>query len=190
MSRSIWADANDVITMTIVNGNVDPNKIIPYVERAQDKIMLDFLGQPLYERLEDLVVNAATNTSPHLNEPEYAYYKGLFTQEKVIPTDDTIEVSLVEVVAHWAVYYFIKYGEFELGDKGIYKEGSRNSTLLTNIEKRQLLKDIKSDVEDLMLILDDYLCDNSEHFPEYNSTDGYQRPSSYQPIRTPFGGIS
>ena len=48
----LFCSRNDIVKRTPLGGNVDPEKIIPFVKTAQDKYILITLGTVLYSKLQ------------------------------------------------------------------------------------------------------------------------------------------
>lgn len=54
MSKNIlFCSRNDIVKRTPLGGNIDPEKIIPFVKTAQDKYLLLILGTKLFNKLQD-----------------------------------------------------------------------------------------------------------------------------------------
>lgn len=49
----LFISRNDIVRRTVLGGNVDPEKIIPFVKTAQDKYILPALGTVLYSKLQN-----------------------------------------------------------------------------------------------------------------------------------------
>jgi hypothetical protein len=65
MSRNIlFISRNDIIRRSPVGGNIDPEKLVPFIKTAQDKYIWIMLGSRLYYYLQDEIAAqtlAATN---------------------------------------------------------------------------------------------------------------------------------
>jgi hypothetical protein len=54
MSKNIlFCSRNDIVKRTVLGGNVDPEKIIPFVKTAQDKYLLLILGTKLFDKMQN-----------------------------------------------------------------------------------------------------------------------------------------
>jgi len=62
MSKNIlFCSRNDIVKRTPLGGNIDPEKIIPFVKTAQDKYLLLILGTKLFDKLQtDIAANTIT----------------------------------------------------------------------------------------------------------------------------------
>ncbi len=66
MSRNIlFCSRNDIVKRTILGGNIDPEKIIPFIKTAQDKYLLLILGTVLFDKMQDDIA-AGTLTGRYL----------------------------------------------------------------------------------------------------------------------------
>ena len=52
MAKVLFIQRKDLVTFTAANGNVDTDKLLPYVEMAQDIEVQRLLGTDLYEKLK------------------------------------------------------------------------------------------------------------------------------------------
>lgn len=54
MSKNIlFCSRNDIVKRTVLGGNVDPEKIIPFVKTSQDKYLLLILGTRLFDKMQN-----------------------------------------------------------------------------------------------------------------------------------------
>ena len=54
MSKNIlFCSRNDIVKRTPLGGNIDPEKIIPFIKTAQDKYLLIMLGTVLFEKIQN-----------------------------------------------------------------------------------------------------------------------------------------
>ena len=82
MSRNIlFISRNDIIKRSYVGGNIDPEKIIPFVKSAQDKNILTTCGTVLYEYLQDQI-EAGTLTGDYVTLVEL-YIKDCLVQRRL-----------------------------------------------------------------------------------------------------------
>ncbi len=55
MAKALFITRNDLITFTSANGNLDPDKFLPYVRLASDIYLQTYLGTELYKKIESLI---------------------------------------------------------------------------------------------------------------------------------------
>ena len=63
MLNILFIKRDDIIKRTPYGGNIDPDKLVPFIKTAQDKYILPILGTVLFQKLEELIV-AGTVASP------------------------------------------------------------------------------------------------------------------------------
>lgn len=61
-TRSLFIDGSDVFRNTLIQGDLDPDKIVPFIEAAQEVDLQDWLGSFFYQTLDLLVYNAESLT--------------------------------------------------------------------------------------------------------------------------------
>ena len=71
--KALFINVNDLKRKSILSGNLDGDKIMQFIEVAQDTHMQNYLGGKLYQKLQSLIVNDT------LNDSENADYKLLLT---------------------------------------------------------------------------------------------------------------
>jgi hypothetical protein len=79
--KALFITIQDVKQKSIISGNVDPDKVVQFVEVAQDTHIQNYLGGTLYKKLQTLILN---NT---INDAGNADYKTLL--------DDYIKPMLI-----------------------------------------------------------------------------------------------
>ena len=78
MSRNIlFCSRNDIVKRTPLGGNIDPEKIIPFVKTAQDKYLLLALGTVLYDKLQDVIASGTLTGVYQTLVNEYIIVLGL-----------------------------------------------------------------------------------------------------------------
>jgi hypothetical protein len=112
MAQVLLVRRQDILKLTPINGNVDTDKITPFIKSAQDIHIQDILGTKLFERLIDGVQNSN------------------------LPTDyNTLLVSYVQpVLCHLAAADFYMFHGYEIANGGIFRHESENSTTPSKAE--------------------------------------------------------
>lgn len=57
MKTVLFIDRNQLVTRSVVGGNINPDKLMPHVYTAQSKFILPILGTMLYQKLQNDVMN-------------------------------------------------------------------------------------------------------------------------------------
>ena len=161
-TKSLYSSTEDVITNTFINGDLDTDKLIPYIKRAQELYLIDRLGQALYNHLDNLI------DTDEINDAGNEDYLTLAV-EYIAPCVD-----------YWAAAEFIRFGGYQVADNGVFKKTAENATPASRGEIIRLIDALQSTAENLWSIADDLLCNQSSRYPEYNQANGEQRPSSFE----------
>ena len=168
MARSLFVDGNDVFRNTLIQADLDPDKLAPFIEAFQDVELQDFLGENFYTTLDTLVFNAATGTTPHINQEQYAPYK------------DFIQNHLQRIVEQGAAALFMEYAQFTVSNKGVFVHAATDSTPATDRQVRKIINQINDRKEFYMERTLDFLCNSTGQFPEYIFTGQSDLPPSYE----------
>jgi len=97
---------NDIPRITALNGNIDLDKITPYVLQAQTNDIKRILRKDLYDKI----------VSDYVNKSFSGVYKTLY--------DDYI----ILVLAYYSASYFISFGSYQIVNNGIMKMASEGTT--------------------------------------------------------------
>ncbi len=162
ITKGLYTEAKYVFQNTFLSGDIDEDKIIPYILRAQELYVFDWLGQPLYERIDDLI------DTGDINLPANEDYL-LLARDYIAPAVDYLTAS-----------EFLRYGLFTAGDNGIYKKNAEDSTPATQQELSKLIGALMSTAENKWSVAYDYLCQNTGRYPEYVTVQSEQRPPSHE----------
>lgn len=147
MAKALLIQRDDLITFTAMNGNVDTDNFIQYVAIAQDMHLQRYLGTDLLEKLQNDII-ADTLTGNYLN----------LVTEWIKP-----------VLIHWAMYEIIPRLAVKINNGGIYRHEPENGSPLTEDELNAVRMREKDTAVYYTNRLIDYLCNNNDLFPEYNS---------------------
>ena len=189
MARSLWITTSDVFKNTGLQADIDNDKIIPFIERAQDVKMQDLLGSRLYKRLDDLVYNGGQDPRVQPNIYEDGTGDGTpndFTNYFNLLYNPSEDFDIRRCLEQWTAYYFLKYGQYTISEKGVFKFSATEGTPATDTEVKRLRDHLRGDAEWYQSRLYDYLCQFSGNFPEYTTTLAEDLPPSYRPYSFPW----
>ncbi len=162
VTKSLYSTTEQVVTNTFISGDLDPDKLIPFIKRAQELYLFDRLGQALYNKMDNLI---DTDEIDDAGNEDY----------KTLAVD-----YIAPCVDYWSAALYVRSGGFIAADNGIFKKEADNSTPATAAEKRRLMDLLEGTAENLWSVADDLLCANSSKYPEYNQANSEQRPSSFE----------
>lgn len=132
-----------------MNGNVDNDKFLQFIEIAQEIHIQNYLGTKLYEKLENLIINE------EINEPENIDYKEL------------LETYVKPMTIHWSQVEFLPYAAYTIGNGGVYKHTSETSESVDKNEIDYLVEQQRNIAQHYTRRFIDFMSFNQVKFPEY-----------------------
>lgn len=147
MAEALLISRQDVVKFTALNGNVDTDKFIQFVKIAQDVHIQSILGTDLLNRLKSDV------TSNTLANP----YLSLLT------------TYVKPMLIHWAMVEYLPFAAYTIANKGVFKHQSENSQVVEKNEVDFLVEKQRQIATHYTTRFTDYICFNTNLFPEYNS---------------------
>jgi hypothetical protein len=149
MSNKInFVDMDYIRTRTTIEENVDFDKIVPFIQKAQDIHIRYTIGDALYE---DLVNKAISGTTSSME-------------------DTLIRDYIRPSVAEWVTYYSLPTLTAKITNKSVSNESSEFSQSSQLSDVKFLQKGIRDFAEFYISQLTKYLEDNCESFPLYVSS--------------------
>ena len=109
MSKALFETRHDISVFTAANGNIDNDKLLPFINQAQDIHIQNYLGTDLYNKIQAEIV-AGTLADPYLTL-----------------LNDYIKSMLL----HWSMVEYLPYAGVNIANGGIYTKNPENSTALT-----------------------------------------------------------
>ena len=154
MAKVLFISVQDVKREPILDGSIDPDKIVKNIEKAQDKHIHNYLGTRLYEKMQELI------TAGTISDAGNSDYKFIL--------DEYIQKMLV----YYSIIEYLKYAQYTVSNKGVFKHTSENSENATTNEVSSLINEVIDDAQWWAKRFNRYMCHNSELFPEYtNNTE-------------------
>jgi hypothetical protein len=148
----LFCSRNDIVKRTPLGGNVDPDKVIPFVKTAQDKYLLIALGTVLYNYLQAQVA-AGTLTG---------VYKTL--------VDDYI----VDTLVHYSMVEALPFLAYSIGNTGITKNlNSEQGASPNKNDIDYLLQKELATAQFYAERLVNYLIAQNTLYPQYTATTGF-----------------
>ena len=148
MSKALFVTRHDISVFTAANGNIDNDKILPYINQAQDIHIQNYLGTDLYNKIQADIVGSS------LADP----YLSLL--------NDYIKPMLL----HWSMVEYLPYAGVNIANGGIYTKNPENSTALTKEHVDYLIQKSESTAQFYTRRFRDYMINNAASlFPEYYS---------------------
>ena len=152
MSKALFVTANEVKRKSNIQGNVDDDKIIQFIEKSQEIHIQNRMGTNLYEKIQGLL-EAGT-----MDEVANAAYK-------------TLWMNYIKPMAVWyAIDDYLPWAMFEISNAGVFKKFSQTAEPVTIDEIGKLQNESRAAAEFYSERFTDYVCDNSDDYPEYITT--------------------
>ena len=153
MSANIlFCSRNDIVKRTPLGGNIDPDKVIPFVKTAQDKYILIALGTVLYDYLQDQIA-AGTLTG---------VYKLL------------VDEYIVDTLVHYTMVEALPFLAYTIGNTGIVKNlNSEQSASPNKSDIDYLLQKELATAQFYSERLVTYLIAQNTLYPQYLQTTGF-----------------
>ena len=147
--KALFISILDLKKKSILSGNVDPDKIIQFVEVAQDTHIQNYLGGKLYHKMQTLILD---NT---ISDAGNADYKTLL--------DEYIKPMLI-----WFTQSdYMPFAAYQVSNGGVFKHRSENSDSITTEELNILVRRATETAEFYTRRFMDYMDHNSHLYPEY-----------------------
>lgn len=157
MATALFVTTTDVKRFTIVDGNVDNDKFIQFIEIAQTIYIQNILGTDLFEALQSKI-SGSTLTGDY---------------------ETLVETWIKPCLIWYAFHEYLTWAGVTVGNKGVFKHTSEAAIVVEPAELNVLLDKAKSYADYYQGRLNDYLCANSGLFPEYvTNSNGDVAPSS------------
>lgn len=149
MSKALFITTKDLKQRSIISGNVDPDKIVQFIEVAQDTHIQNYLGGKLYKKIQTLI------TGGTLNDAANADYKTL------------LDTYIKPMLIWFAQADYIPFAAFQIGNGGVYKHRSESSDTVSMEEINMLTSKAQETAEFYSRRFMDYMDHYSYLYPEY-----------------------
>ena len=162
MATVLFIKRADLVKTTILNGNIDSDKFLPFIEIAQEIHIQNYLGTKLYDKL---IADIAGSTLS-------GNYETL--------VDDYVQPMLI----HWAAAEYLPHAAYTVANGGAYKHTAEGATTMTKEEIDFLTENYRKKAQYYTQRFIDYICFNNDLFPEYNQNtndDVYPDKNAYRP---------
>jgi len=147
--KALFISILDLKKKSILSGNVDPDKIIQFVEVAQDTHIQNYLGGKLYDKMQTLIINNTISDAGNTD------YKTLL--------DEYIKPMLI-----WFTQSdYMPFAAYQVSNGGVFKHRSENSDSITTEELNILIRRATETAEFYTRRFMDYMDHNSHLYPEY-----------------------
>ena len=146
MSKVLFIQRKDLVTFTSANGNIDTDKLLPYVDMSQSIEVQRLLGTKLYDKLK-ADITGGTLTGNYLT---------------------LVDTYIKPILIHYAMMYALPYLSITIGNGGIYRNNAENAQSLSKDEIDYLVEKERDSAQYYSTRMIDYLNYNAaSKFSEY-----------------------
>ena len=145
MAKALWIKREDLVRNTLISGNLDTDRFIQFISVAQDIHIQNYTGTKLYEKISNDIL-AGTLANPYL-----------------ALVNDYLQPMLIQ----WALCEYLPFAAYTVGNGGVFKHNSENSTTADKLEVDYLVgkaRDLAQYYTDRFIT---YMSYNQATFPEY-----------------------
>ena len=147
MATALFISRTDLVKNSILDGNVDTDKFIQFIKISQEIHIQNYLGSKLYDKIyADIIAGTLAGD-----------YLALVT--------DYLQPMLI----HYAMMDYLPFAAYQIKNGGVFKHNSENSETVSKDEIDFLTKKQRDFAEYYTRRFIDYICFNSNKFPEYNN---------------------
>ena len=147
MAQVLFIKVQDLKKNTILDGNVDVDKLLPYIKLAQEIHIQNFLGTKLYEAIETKITDDT------------------LTGNYLTLVNSYIQPALI----HFAMMDYLPFAAYQVKNAGVFKHISENAESVTKSEVDYLVNKEREFAEYYTRRFIDYMANNQNLFPEYTS---------------------
>jgi len=149
--KALFISIADLKAKSIIDGNTDADKLIHQIEVAQDMHIQNYLGGSLYDELQDLILTGDIDLAANSD------YKDL--------RDDYIKPMLI-----WFTQLeYLPFAMFKIDNGGVNKHRGQESDSVDFRDVDRMQSKITDRAEFYTKRYLDYICYNTQLFPEYNN---------------------
>jgi hypothetical protein len=159
MAKVILITTKDVKKYSVLNGNIDNDKFIQYIEIAQDIHIQNYLGTDLLEKIQSLLPT-------DIDLVENVLYKTL------------LESFIKPMLIHWSLVEILPFMVYTVSNGGVFKHSAENTTSVDKNEIDFLVEKERNIAENYTRRFIDFMKFNQSDYPEYiSNTNEDIRPS-------------
>lgn len=144
----LFINKQDLVENTIIDGNVQADKLMHFIKIAQEIHVQNYLGTDLYQKIQSLINTETLDGT---------VYKNLLV--------DYIQPMLI----HFAMVDYLPFAAYQVKQGGISKHVSENAETVSKTEVDYLVEKQRSLAEWYTRRFIKYMDFNQNSFPEYTS---------------------
>ena len=162
MATALFINRTDLVKNSIIDGNTDVDKLLPFIKIAQQIDIQNLLGTDLYNRISADITSGARGGT------------GL-TGNYLTLVNTYVQPTLI----WFAQMNYIPFAAYSIKNGGVFKGSSETAETVNKNEVDYLVDKAREYANYYSTRLVDYLQFNTDLFPEYNSnTDNDIHPDT------------
>jgi hypothetical protein len=170
MATALFITRNDIIKNSPLQGAIDADALLPFMNTAQVKYIKNLIGTVLYDYLQAQII-AGT-----VGDLSIAYQDLL---------DDHIKPTLI----WYTCVEYIPFSSIQFKSNGAVKQSSEQATAPSKLEIDYLKQQAQTNADYYALRLQNYLISYSNSIPQYLQSVGNQTQIYPDQTNQYFGGI-
>jgi hypothetical protein len=149
MATAYFISRTDLVKNSILDGNVDTDKLLQFIKIAQQIDIQNYLGTDLYNKISTDIL------------------AGTLTGNYFTLVEDYIQPMLI----HYAMMQYLPFAAYQIKNGGISKHTSENSESVSKDEVDYLVNKSRNFAEYYTRRFIDYISFYTNLFPEYNTNN-------------------
>ena len=170
MATALFITRNDIIKNSPLQGAIDADALLPFMNTAQVKYIKNLIGTVLYDYLQAQIIAGTVDSLS-------VAYQDLL--------DDHIKPTLI----WYTCVEYIPFSSIQFKSNGAVKQNSEQATAPSKLEIDYLKQQAQSNADYYALRLQNYLISYSNEIPQYLQSVGNQTQIYPDQTNTFFGGI-
>ena len=144
----LFINRDDLVKNTMIDGNVQADKLLQFVKISQQIHIQNYLGTKLYEKISTLInTNAISGT-----------------------VYETLLVTYIQpMLIHYAMMDFIPFASYQIKQGGIFKHISENAETISRTEIEMLVNKEREIAQYYTRRFQEFMDFNQSTYPEYTS---------------------
>ena len=148
MAKVLFINRDDLVKNTIIDGNVQADKLMHFIDIAQTIHIQNYLGTDLYNKLKTMIDDGSITGT---------IYETLLV--------DHVQPMLI----HYAMVDFLPFAAYQIKQGGIFKHVSENAETVDKNEVDYLVEKERSLAEYYTRRFIQFMDFNQQSYPEYTS---------------------
>ena len=170
MATALFITRNDIIKNSPLQGAIDADALLPFMNTAQVKYIKNLIGTVLYDYLQAQIIAGTVGSLP-------VAYQDLL--------DDHIKPTLI----WYTCVEYIPFSSIQFKSNGAVKQSSEQATAPSKLEIDYLKQQAQTNADYYALRLQNYLISYSNSIPQYLESVGNQTQIYPDQTNQYFGGI-